>query len=144
MTCVSPVWGIATRATERVRKVIDVSEIVELEVPLHPRHGSTVRVVAASVCAELGFDVDTIDDLRLGVNEAVAVLTDVDDPGDARLRVRFDAGDAGVTVTCSRHGIDEVLGEDDIDDLARRILTAVVDEYSIDASGAITVVKRSA
>lgn len=120
-----------------------MSEIVELDVPLHARHASTVRVVAASVCADLGFDVDTIDDLRLGVNEAVAVLTDVDDPGDARLRVRFVIDDTSVTVTCSREGIDDVLGAGDIDELATRILSAVVDDHSVDPGGAITIVKRT-
>ncbi len=121
-----------------------MSDVVELEVPLQPRYGSTVRAVAASVCAELGFSVDDIDDLRLGVNEAVSVLTDVDDPGGGRLRVRFLPGDGAVTVVCSRHGVPESLVDDDIDVLARRILDAVVDEYAVDGDGAITVVKRLA
>jgi serine/threonine-protein kinase RsbW len=121
-----------------------VSDVVELEVPLHPRYGSTVRAVAASVCAELGFSVDDIDDLRLGVNEAVSVLADVDDPTGGRLRVRLESGDGAVTVVCSRHGIGERLVAADIDVLARRILDAVVDEYTVDADGAIIVVKRLA
>ena len=54
------------------------------------RHASTVRVVAASLGADAGLTVDEIEDLRLGVNEAVSVLADVDAPTGARLRVRFE------------------------------------------------------
>lgn len=121
-----------------------MAEHVELDVPLASRYASTVRAVAASVGAELGFSVDDIDDLRLGVNEAVSILGDVDEPGSARLLVRFDTAVGEITVRCSRRGIDEPVRRDDIDILARRILDAVVDEYSVDESGQIIVVKRPA
>lgn len=119
-----------------------MADHVEIDVPLASRYASTVRAVAASVGAELGFSVDDIDDLRLGVNEAVAILSDVDDPGGARLHLRFEAEDGSVTVRCSRRGIVDPVDADHIDVLARRILDAVVDEYSVDGAGQITVVKR--
>jgi serine/threonine-protein kinase RsbW len=121
-----------------------VADHVELDVPLASRYASTVRAVAASVGAELGFSVDDIDDLRLGVNEAVSILSDVDDAAGARLHIRFESGGGAVTVRCSRRGVDEPVVEDDIDVLARRILDAVVDDYSVDSTGQITVVKRPA
>ena len=119
-----------------------MADHVELDVPLASRYASTVRAVAASVGAELGFSVDDIDDLRLGVNEAVSILGDVDDPAQGRLHIRFETSGAAVTVRCSRRGVDLPVVDDDIDVLARRILDAVVDEYSVDGSGEITVVKR--
>lgn len=118
-----------------------MSDHVDLEIPLHTRHASTVRAVAAAVCADLGFSVDAIDDLRLGVNEAVAVLSDVDGATGARLRITFEPGDGTITVRCTRLGVDAVI-DDDLDLLARRILDAVVDEYTIDG-GTFTVVKRA-
>lgn len=119
-----------------------MAEHVELDVPLASRYASTVRAVAASVGAELGFSVDDIDDLRLGVNEAVSILSDVDEPAGARLHLRFEPSDGVVVVRCARRGVDQPVVDDDIDVLARRILDAVVDEYSVDGSGQITVVKR--
>lgn len=118
---------------------------VELDLPLHARHASTVRAVAASLAADANLSVDDIDDLRLGVNEAVSVLTDVDvghDPAP-RLRLRFDVAPDSITMTARREGVGGVLAADAIDDLARRILNAVVDEFRI-ADGAFVVVKRSA
>ena len=37
-------------------------DVVRLDLPLHHRHASTVRVVAASLAADLGFSVDEIED----------------------------------------------------------------------------------
>ena len=42
-------------------------------------------VVAASLGADAGLTVDEIEDLRLGVNEAVSVLADVDATAGVRL-----------------------------------------------------------
>jgi anti-sigma regulatory factor (Ser/Thr protein kinase) len=121
-----------------------MSEHVDLDLPLHPRHAATIRAVTASLAADAGFSVDEIDDLRLGVNEAVSVLTDVDAGPDARLHVRVDPGPGSVTVTSARRGVAEQVVSADLDDLAGRILRAVVDEFGIDDAGAFTVVKRTA
>ena len=118
-------------------------EVVELDLPLAHRHASTVRVVAASLGADAGLTVDEIEDLRLGVNEAVSVLADVDVTGGARLQVRFEILDYGMTVTARRSGVEQALSFDDIDALAVRILRAVVDEFRVDDDGAFVVVKNA-
>jgi anti-sigma regulatory factor (Ser/Thr protein kinase) len=118
------------------------AELIELELPLHHRHASTVRVVAASLGADAGFTVDEIEDLRLGVNEAVSVLADVDDADGARLRLRFAVSGQTMTVTATRTGVDRVVKIDDVDELAVRILRAVVDDFRVDVGGFV-VVKRA-
>jgi serine/threonine-protein kinase RsbW len=118
-------------------------EVVELDLPLEHRHASTVRVVAASLGADAGLTVDEIEDLRLGVNEAVSVVADVDGADAARLRVRFEIEGHGMTVTVSRSGVEQRLSIDDIDALAVRILRAVVDEFRVDDEGGFVVVKNA-
>jgi serine/threonine-protein kinase RsbW len=118
-----------------------VADNIELEIPLSTRFASTVRAVAAAVSADLGFSVDEIDDLRLAVNEAVALLADVDDAAGGRLRIVFEPVDDAVTVRCVRSGVDGQLDLADVDVLAQRILDAVVDDYSV-VDGTFTVVKR--
>lgn len=103
----------------------------------------TVRSVVASLAAALGMSVDDIDDLRLGVNEAVSLLTDVGEAvgaDDARLLVQFDTEPGQITVSASRSGIGDVLAEVDL--LASRILDAVVDDFSIGDDGRLVLVKR--
>jgi anti-sigma regulatory factor (Ser/Thr protein kinase) len=119
------------------------ADVVELELPLSHRHASTVRVVAAALGADAGFTIDEIEDFRLGVNEAVSVLADVDDEGSARLRLRFSSAGSTMTVVARRTGIAEPTSIDDIDDLALRILRAVVDEFRVDDDGSIVVVKHA-
>lgn len=120
-----------------------MTERIAVDLPLHPRHASTARVVAASVAADAGFTIDEIEDLRLGVNEAVSVLADVEPTEAARLSIEFERGDGVITVVARRSGVEAPLPPDAPDRLARRILGAVVDEFRIDESGAFTVVKRA-
>lgn len=115
---------------------------IELDVPLHARHSSIVRALAAAVAADAGFTVDEIDDFRLGVNEAVALLTDTDATPDARMHLTFQITGPEVRVVASRRGVDVPIGAADIDELARRILTAVLDDFHIE-DGSFVVVKRA-
>lgn len=70
-----------------------MGEHVQLEVPLTARYATTVRSVVASLGAASSMSIDDIDDLRLGVDEAISLLTDIDDAevdaGGGRLHVRF-------------------------------------------------------
>lgn len=121
----------------------DPDEIIELTLPLDSRHGSTVRSVAASLAADAGWSVDDIDDLRLGINEAVAVLADVDAVADARLELRFRLSGTEITTHARRTGVAAPITVDDIDVLAGRILRAVVDQFEVDGTGAFVIVKRA-
>ncbi|MEX2625609.1 MAG: ATP-binding protein [Ilumatobacteraceae bacterium] len=125
----------------------DQPDVIVLTVPATPRHAATARVVAASLAADLGFDVDEIDDLRLGLNEAVAVLADHEiDDADDRLRIEFRTvpagrGSARIDVVVRRdHGTSAT--SSDLDELAERILAAVVDQHE-HRDGAIQLSKSS-
>ena len=81
-------------------------ELITLDFPLTARHASTVRVVAASLAADCGFNIDEIDDLRLGINEAVSIMTDVDAPAQARLLVEFEVRHSTIAVAVRRSEVD--------------------------------------
>lgn len=122
-----------------------MAEHVTLELPLTARYAVTVRAVAASMASAVGLSVDDIEDLRLGVNEAVSLLTDVDDEDlgdDARLHVTFEVEPGRIAVSARRSGLSASVSEPEIDVLARRILDTVVDEFSLGADGAVLLVKR--
>ncbi len=120
-----------------------MSDHAELDLPLSARYATTVRAVAASMASTLGMSIDAIDDLRLGVNEAISVLTDVDeaDRVGGRLHVRFELEPDAIRVTVDRRGVNGDVGLD-VDVLARRILGAVVDEFALDDDGVFLLVKR--
>lgn len=112
--------------------------VVVLTVPAEPRHAATARVVAAALAADEGFDTDAIDDLRLAVNEAVALLTDLGDASDGPV-----TDDATITLTFHVHqGRIEVdlvhsapPNPPEVDELAATILGAVVDAHDVHATG---------
>jgi hypothetical protein len=106
-------------------------ELITLDLPLTARHASTVRVVAASLAADCGFSIDEIDDLRLGINEAVSIVTDIDASLEARLIVEFEVRDSTIAVAVRRSAVDGLDGAEPIDELARRILGVVVDSFEI-------------
>jgi serine/threonine-protein kinase RsbW len=115
-------------------------ELIRLTVPASPRHATTARMVAASLAADAGFDVDEIDDVRLGINEAIAVLTDEPcvDHGDV-VEVEFNVGDRRIEISVRRPRGPAVPPPDD---LAVRILTAVMDQHEF-GDGEFRLSKRS-
>jgi hypothetical protein len=117
-------------------------EVISLDLPLTARHASTVRVVAASLAADSGFTIDEIEDLRLGINEAVSIMTDLDAPADARLLVDFVVRPTTIEVTVRRSDVADLDAGYTIDELARRILGVVVDSYAI-ADGVFTLRKSA-
>jgi serine/threonine-protein kinase RsbW len=65
------------------------SDHVELRVPASGAYVSVLRTAAAGLAARLDFTIDDIEDLRIAVDEACAVLLPLADI-DARLTARFD------------------------------------------------------
>lgn len=115
-----------------------MAEHIQLDVPLSHVHASTVRAVTVAICADLGYPLDVIEDLRLGVNEAVTVLADVPDTEHGRLTVVFEPAASQIAIRCVRSGADDGLV---LDDLAERILDTVVDDHHV-TEHAVTVVKQ--
>lgn len=108
-------------------------ELVELSVPLDTRYGSLLRVVAAAVGADAGFSIDEIDDVRLGLNEAFALLAEQAAGGRVRTTFRVDADRRlEVTMTPEAGGV-----KVEPDELALAILRSVLDHYEL---GADTIV----
>jgi anti-sigma regulatory factor (Ser/Thr protein kinase) len=105
-------------------------EHVHLTVPLDARHAATARLVGASLAADAGFTADDIDDLRLGINEAVALLADGDAGEGTRLLIDFRRWDDRLDVELRSTGSSPLA----LDDLAQRILDTVVTSYRCDGT----------
>lgn len=113
--------------------------VINLSVPLDVRHASTVRLIASSVAADAGLTVDDIDDFRLGINEVVSVLADEPAAAEGRLELAFSISPGSVEASVSRN---DGAGASELDDLARRILDAVVDRHEY-SRGSFRLVKTA-
>lgn len=71
---------------------------VNIEVDVVPTQVATVRVVAADLAARADFDLDTVSDLKMAVDEACSTLVTLARPG-SRLRCTLRVDPDRITVT---------------------------------------------
>jgi hypothetical protein len=96
-----------------------------------------VRIIAASLCAEAGFTVDEIDDVRLALDEVFSMLAERHVGGRVRTTFRLDDHQliAGFKLDSGPVGVTP-------DELAANILRSVVDHYEFTDEG-VTLTKRA-
>ena len=78
---------------------------VELRLPADGAYASVLRTTTAALAARLDFTIDDIEDLRIAVAEAGALVLPEADPG-ADLTARFHLGPGTMTVEVSTGAID--------------------------------------
>jgi serine/threonine-protein kinase RsbW len=115
-------------------KTSEAPEVVRLTVPADPRYLSAVRLVAAALATDLDFTVDDIEELRMAVDEAAAVLISNASDGSS-IRLAFTITRAAPAFLGVDGSIDGGLSTDAVDPLARRIVAAVVDRCTLNAGG---------
>lgn len=106
---------------------------VDVSFPAEPRFLVMARVTVAALAAELDFDLDAIDDLRIAVDELCVALLPVP-PQDSRrvhLRAVIDGGAIEVEGVVDRAAPEEATALLELDDLSRSILEVIVDDYQL-------------
>ena len=105
---------------------MDIDPTVTLRVPANSAFVVLIRAAVSAMCARLDFTIDRIDDVKLAVDEAAALLLG-DAPPDADLDVRFtpDAPD-GMRVEMTAPTVHGRSLERD--SFTWTVLTALVDE----------------
>lgn len=104
---------------------------IVVNVPCRPEFLPIIRLTASAVASHLDFDVEAVDDIRLAVDElctmcAAATL-------DGRITVTYLWDQDCVEVRCVVTGSSGKTGGSESDPLAGMILSALVDEYEIEA-----------
>ena len=105
---------------------------VELRLPAEGVYAAIVRTTAAGLAARLDFTIDEIEDLRIAIGEASALVIPQADP-DTDLVCRFGLGPGSMTVELDAEAIDEP--EADRDSFAWQVLETLADEVSAGPSG---------
>ncbi|NYG55406.1 anti-sigma factor [Nocardioides perillae] len=104
---------------------------VELKVPADSAYVSVLRTTTAGLAARLDFTIDDIEDLRIAVGEACAMVLPEAAP-DADLWCRFGLGDGVMVVrvsvdTAGQPAVDE-------DSFAWQVLATLASEASAEAT----------
>ena len=106
---------------------------VELRLPAEGVYAAIVRTTAAGLAARLDFTIDEIEDLRIAIGEASALVFPQADP-DADVVCRFFLGSGSMTVELETEAMDEP--EADRDSFAWQVLETLADDVVAGSSGA--------
>lgn len=114
---------------------------VVLRLPAQGAYLSVLRTATASLASRLDFTIDDIEDLRIAVDEACAMLLSQAVAG-ADLQCAFDLTDEAIGVSVSVPTVDGVVPSRDT--FAWTVLTALAGEVdaSVDTEAVVTIVLR--
>ena len=115
-----------------------IPDAVTLRLPADGAYLSVLRTTTASLASRLDFTIDDIEDLRIAVDEACALLLPRAKPGaDLTCTFRLDAETLAITVTLPT--VDGA--EPSRDTFAWTVLSALAGEVdsSVDDGGAVTI-----
>ncbi|HKY13780.1 MAG TPA: ATP-binding protein [Microthrixaceae bacterium] len=110
-----------------------IAESVEISIPSDARYVRLVRLATSAVASIVDADVDTIDDLRVAVDEMCAALIEVARGDKISLRLWLDGDTIGIEGTT-------VLGDAAALDAERfslsdQILRVITDDHEFGADG---------
>ncbi len=104
---------------------------VRITVPADPRYFRSVRLAVGALAAMVGFDVEAIDDLRIGVDELCATISEAGDGAELHIEVAPTPG-SGIRIDAvTTKG--SVEPDPDRFGFSRRILSVVADDFGYDA-----------
>ncbi|MBA3490101.1 MAG: anti-sigma regulatory factor [Longispora sp.] len=117
------------------------NDIVELTVPADGAYLSVLRTATAGLAARLHFTLNEIEDLRIAVDEACALLLSVGKiPQGTELTCRFDVGPESLAIAISAPA---TFGLPDTQTFAWRVLAALVADVSAERSADVATIRMT-
>lgn len=103
-----------------------------LTIPASSDHIRFARLVASAAATRLGFDYDTVEDLRIAVSEMCTAVVEACE-GEGTLTLIYCAdGEVGIRIDGHAAFRDGMAAGVERDELVGHILEAVTDEHSLD------------
>ncbi len=104
----------------------DRPEVI-LHIPADTRFVALARTAASAMATEFDFDIDEIDELRIGIDEMVTILIETR-PSDDCIHLTMSSDDTTFTASGS---VESPETKPAIDELTSMILAAVVDDFEL-------------
>lgn len=106
---------------------------VRISVPSDVRYFRSVRLAVGGLATLVGFDVEAIDDIRIGVDEMCAALLECGDGSEISFEVSAVVGASVRIVGSVTKGTSAV--DDDRFSFSRQILSVVSDDFGLETTG---------
>lgn len=109
----------------------------ELRLPAESAYVAVLRMTSVGLAARLDFTLDDIEDVRVAVGEACALVLDGASP-DGRLDARYQLGEGTLTVTVSADAVETDSPSQDT--FAWQVLSALADDVRDESLGGKRVI----
>ncbi|WP_421118695.1 ATP-binding protein [Aquihabitans daechungensis] len=107
--------------------------LVTLTVPADVRYFRSVRLAIGGLATMVGFDIEAIDDLRIGVDEVCAALAEAGNGEDLRIEILAAPGERLRVEGTVPSGDDQP--DEDRFAFSRQILSVVSDSFGYETEG---------
>lgn len=105
---------------------------IELILPLKPEYVSIARLTASGIANRVGFDIDTIEDIKVAISEVCSKIVNVGSSVADKYTISFSvlSNKLVVTFACEDESL-HCLFKDSTDELGFSILTALMDDLEL-------------
>lgn len=102
---------------------------ITLQLPVKAEYVSVARLAASGVAYRMGFDIDTVEDIKVAVSEVCSRIISVSDGSAGEYNIRFDISETKLTIDfISDIKKADCIFENDEDGLGVSIINAFMDE----------------
>lgn len=105
-------------------------DTIRVTIPASPQYVQVLRLVASGLASRLGFTIDDIEDLKIAVDELASYLTGLQGR-EGTLELSFQIFESRIEITGIGRLAEAQAVRDELTEMSRVILKAVVDEASL-------------
>lgn len=104
------------------------NNVVQLTLPSKAEYVSTARLVGSSIATRAGFDIDIVEDIKVAISEVCNNYVKKIETNDCSYTIIFTIHDNKLTIDYKCPCFIGKLFEEDEEDFAKSIMTALMDE----------------
>ena len=119
------------------------TDTVSIQIPIKAEFVSIARLTASGIANRSGFDIDTIEDIKVALSEVLAKIIEKHTSSD-RVSMDFSSTEQGLSITVKilNNNLPELFSDDE-DKLALSIISSLMDDIKVEGDNlAITMVKN--
>ncbi len=121
-----------------------MADAVSILIPLKAEYVSIARLTASGIANRIGFDFDTIEDIKVALSEVLGKIIEKS-PADERVTIDFVFLKDGLSINFRLSDFNfSDLFDNDADSFAMAIISTLMDEVDLDREGhtVMTMVKK--
>ncbi len=123
---------------------MNIMDTISIIIPLKAEYVSIARLTASGIASRMGFDIDTIEDIKVALSEILGKFIEKRS-GAERVNVDFQCLDDGISIKFKISDLSiSGLFDNETDKFALAIISSLMDEVEIEKQGdnVITMVKK--